>query len=60
MSLEPVEEREARLEALQKALEVVTSATTDPEAAKKLSQGDLETGLDAFRRALKGEPLADV
>lgn len=60
MFMHPVEEREARVDAVQKALEVAVTVGMDPEAVKRLSQVILETRVDVFRRALTGEPAADM
>lgn len=58
---EPVEEREARAEAPQKALEAATKTDdTDPEMATGMSQAVLETQVYAFRNVLTGEPAADI
>ena len=60
MFMHPAEESEARIEALHKALETAVLVGMDPEAVKRLCQVVLDTRVDAFRRALTGEPAADV
>lgn len=56
MLMESVEESEARVVAMRKALKVATTVGMHPVAAKKLNRAVLETGVYAFRRVQRQMP----
>lgn len=60
MYTNPPEERAVRVEALEGAQEIVMAAGTDNVMVKRLSLVVLDTRVDAFRRALIGEPAGIV
>lgn len=60
MFMEPIEESEARVVGMHKALNVAMTIGMHPKAAKKLNRAVFETVVYAFRRAPTGDPAAGV